>query len=78
MIALGALVFAVTVARAATGQIEFGEYEADETGGQFGHGSLFRINPANGLPMNGAIDALGNPYGSDFHSHLRISRSIIE
>ena len=26
------------------------------------------INPANGLPMVGAVDIEGNPYGADFHS----------
>ena len=25
------------------------------------------INPANGLPMAGAVDVQGNPYGCDFH-----------
>lgn len=26
------------------------------------------FNPANGLPMVGAVDIEGNPFGTDFHS----------
>lgn len=27
------------------------------------------INPASGLPMMGGVDIMGNPYGTDLHSH---------
>jgi hypothetical protein len=64
VIAMGALTFAVVLARAATGQIEFGNYEPHETA-MFDDGSLHRINPASGLPMNGALDFAGNLYGWD-------------
>jgi hypothetical protein len=64
VIALGALTFAVVLARAAAGQIEFGNYERPETG-MFDDGSLHRINPASGLPMNGALDFAGDFYGWD-------------
>ena len=29
-------------------------------------------NPATGLPMNGAFDAMGNPFGSGY-SHSRVN-----
>jgi hypothetical protein len=77
VISVGSLVVAVMMARVVTGEIEFGVYEPHETG-VFDHGSLFRINPATALPMNGAIDSVGNAYGTDSHSHLRISHTLIE
>jgi hypothetical protein len=74
MIAFGTLAFAVMAVRVATGQIEFGHYEVHETDmfddvGMFDDGSLHRINPASGLPMNGSLDIAGNPFGWDSHSH---------
>jgi len=72
VIALGALAFAVMVARIATGQIEFGDGGSDEPS-LFGSAPLHRTNPATGLPMNGSIDIAGNAFGSDFHSpHSRM------
>ena len=75
--ALGALAFAAMMARIATGDVEPGGDEPHETDG-FGHRHLFTINPANGQPMNGSIDLAGNPYGEDFHSHLRMSHTHVE
>lgn len=72
--ALGALAFAAMMARVATAEVETGGDEPHETDG-FGHHHLFTMNPANGLPMNGSIDVAGNPYGEDFHSHLRMSHA---
>jgi hypothetical protein len=69
MIALGTLVFAVMVARVATGEIGVGDYEPHETG-MFDDDSLHRINPASSLPMNGSLDIAGNPYGCDSHSTI--------
>ena len=77
VIALGALVFAVMVAHVATGEIEVGDYKPHETG-MFDDDSLHRINPASGLPMNGAIDVAGNAYGVDFHAHLQRSHTHME
>jgi hypothetical protein len=34
----------------------------------FDHGSLRRINPGNGLPMNGLPYISDNHYGCDSHS----------
>lgn len=53
--------------------------QADDDGGSTIHGDPwpalagdgahkpggFDINPANGLPMMGAVDVMGNPYGTD-------------
>ena len=75
VIALGALCFAVLIALVATGQIESGEYRPYE-GGILDHGTPFGINPANGLPMNGALDFGGNPYGWDSHCHLHHTRDL--
>ena len=75
--ALGALAFAAMMARIATGEIKPGNDAPHETD-MFGHSSLFRINPASGLPMNGSMDIAGNPYGTDFHSHLRRSHAYVE
>lgn len=75
--ALGALAFAAMMARIATGDVEPSGDEPHETDG-FGHRHLFTINPANSQPMNGSIDVAGNPYGEDFHSHLRMSHTHVE
>ena len=77
-VTFGVLAFSVVAASCATGQIELGEYESYGAGGLFTRGFLFRINPASGLPMNGSLDVAGSPYGSDFHSHFRVSRPFIE
>jgi hypothetical protein len=74
--ALGTLFLAVLIARIATGQIEFGDYEMPNQKGMFDHGTPFRINPATGLPMNGAIDSAGNFYGWDSHSHMHHVRDL--
>lgn len=74
LIALGALFFAVLVARIATGQIPAGDCEMPCEARISGHRPLFRINPSSGLPMNGALDFAGNFYGWDSHSrphHIR-------
>jgi hypothetical protein len=68
VIALGTLVFAVFMARVATGQIECGDIEYREMDA-FDHGCLHEINPATGLPMNGSLDLDGNPFGCGPHDH---------
>lgn len=74
---LGFLACAAMIAGIATGEIQPGGDESHEAC-RVGHGHLFRINPASGLPMNGALDMAGNSYGEDFHSHLRTSRTYPE
>jgi hypothetical protein len=74
--ALATLCFAVLMARIATGQIEFSDYEVPNQTRRFDHGTPFRINPATGLPMNGAIDFAGNLYGWDSHSHMHHMRDL--
>jgi hypothetical protein len=77
VIALGSLAFAAMMAHVVTAEIDPGEYEPRQTD-MFDDDSLFRINPASGLPMNGAIDVAGNAYGVDFHAHLRRSHTHTE
>jgi hypothetical protein len=77
VIALGSLAIAAMMAHVVTAEIEPGEYKPCQTN-MFDDESLFRINPASGLPMNGAIDVAGNAYGVDFHAHLRRSHTHME
>ena len=70
VIALVTLFFVALAAGIATSPVESGDFEMPYTTGMFGRGTLFRINPASGLPMNGALDIAGNFYGSDSHSRL--------
>ena len=74
---LGALACATIIVGIATGEIQPGGDEPYEAC-RVGHRHLFRINPASGLPMNGALDMAGSPYGEDFHSHLRRSPTHLE
>jgi len=74
---LGALACATMIAGIATGEAQPGGDEPYEAC-RFGHRHLFRINPASGLPMSGALDMAGSPYGEDFHSHMRPSRTYLE
>lgn len=62
VVALCAMGFAAMMAHIATGEFESGDYQPSYVG-MSGRSSLFRINPATGLPMNGALDWAGNPYG---------------
>ena len=66
--ALWALGFGAMMARIVTGAISSNGYEPIETA-MYGHSHLFQINPASGLPMNGALDFAGNFYGSDSRFH---------
>lgn len=74
---LGALTCATMIAGIATGEIQPGDDESHEAC-RVSHRHLFRINPASGLPMNGALDMAGAPYGENFRSHLRTSRTYLE
>jgi hypothetical protein len=75
VIALGSLAFAAMMAHVVTAEIEPGEYDPRQTD-MFDDDSLFRINPATGLPMNGSLDMGGNPFGWDSHSAME--RTFIE
>lgn len=66
--ALWALGFGAMMAHIVTGEVSSAGYEPTETA-MYGHSHLFQINPASGLPMNGALDFAGNPYGWDSRFH---------
>jgi hypothetical protein len=75
VVALGTLCFVVLMAHVATGKVESGDDEPYKSGMR-GCGTPFKINPATGLPMNGALDFGGNPYGWDSHRHLHHTRDM--
>ena len=66
--ALWALGLGAMMAHFVTGEVSSAGYEPTETA-MYGHSHLFQINPASGLPMNGALDFAGNPYGWDSRFH---------
>ena len=66
---LGVLGFNKMMVHIATGQTDSDGYEPVGTA-MSGHRCLFRINPASGLPMKGALDVAGNVYGESSYSTM--------
>ena len=62
VIAVGTVLFGMWIAWVVTGRVGVRDSEVDYAG-EYEHPRLHRINPASGLPMNGALDLEGNPFG---------------
>lgn len=62
LIAVGTVIFGLWIAWVVTGRLGVRDSEVDYAG-EYERPRLHRINPASGLPMNGALDLEGNPFG---------------